>query len=152
MNAAFFRANVGLCVTDGRGRVLAVRRRGALEHAWQMPQGKIKDPEVPLEAAWRELEEETALSPATARLMHAHPDWLVYELPPAFRGPKVGWGQAQRWFLLQAAPDAPVRTDGRELDAWTWMPPDELLDEAAPFRRPVYSRVFQYFFGGSIQP
>ena len=147
MSAAFFRANAGLCVTDGRGSVLAVRRRGDVEHPWQMPQGGIKAHETPLEAAWRELEEETGLGPANTRLLDSYPEWLVYELPPAWRSARVGWGQAQRWFLLETSPHVPVRVDGRELDAWTWMRPAELLGETAPFRRPVYARIFRRFVG-----
>lgn len=146
MSSAWFRANAGICVTDGRGHVLAMRRRGARDTPWQMPQGGIKDHETPEQAAWRELEEETGLTGAHARLIGALIDWVVYELPPALRSPRLGWGQAQRWFLFQVAPDAPVRPDGRELDAWTWMRPDELLAETVEFRRPVYRRVFDQFF------
>ena len=141
MSGAWFRANAGLCVTDGRGQVLAMRRTGVERAAWQMPQGGIKGRETPLEAAWRELREETGLGPEHVTLRAEHPDWLVYELPTADRSARLGWGQAQRWFLFEAPPDAPVRPDGRELDAWAWMRPEELLVETVGFRRPVYRRV-----------
>lgn len=145
MSGAWFRANAGLCVTDGRGAVLAMRRRGVERAGWQMPQGGIKGREAPQAAAWRELEEETGLGPGHVTLRAEHPDWLVYELPAALRSARLGWGQAQRWFLFEAPRDAPVRPDGKELDAWRWTRPEALLEETASFRRSVYRRVFTAF-------
>jgi putative (di)nucleoside polyphosphate hydrolase len=149
MADAFFRANVGACVVDEAGRVLALRRRGVADNGWQMPQGGIDDGETPRQAVMRELIEETGLRPTHVELLAEHPDWLAYELPVEFRRPKVGWGQAQMWFLLRARPGAEVVPDGREFDAHEWLTPRELLARVISFRRPVYERVLREFVPGA---
>jgi putative (di)nucleoside polyphosphate hydrolase len=142
---AFFRASVGACVVDAEGHVLALKRRGVSDNAWQMPQGGIEADETPRQAVLRELREETGLQPADVELLAEHPDWLVYELPPDFRKPKVGRGQAQKWFLLRARTEAIVRPDGEEFDDYAWMTPTELMPHVVAFRRPVYDRVLAHF-------
>lgn len=143
---AFFRANVGACVTDGNGRVLALRRHGVTPAAWQMPQGGLALGEAPRDAVLRELHEETGLAPAAVTLVDEYPDWLVYELPPEWRRPKAGLGQAQKWFLLRAADDALVVPDGQEFDAYEWITPADLLQRVVPFRRPVYAQLWARWF------
>ena len=145
MADAFFRAGAGACVLDDAGHVLALRRRGLAEQAWQMPQGGIDENEAPQAAAMRELEEETGLRAVDVELLDEYPEWLAYELPREFRRPKVGLGQVQKWFLYRARAGAIVRPDQREFDAFEWMAPAQLLARAIAFRRPVYERLFARF-------
>lgn len=146
MGDTYFRAGVGACVTDGNGRVLALRRKGVSRAGWQMPQGGIDTGETPLDALWRELAEETGLTKRDATLVAKHGEWIAYELPPAMRRPKVGWGQVQKWFLLRTRRGAAVRPDDVEFSAFEWLAPKVLLSRAIAFRRPVYRRVFAEFF------
>ena len=53
-------------------------------HEWQMPQGGIDDGESPIEAARRELFEETNV--ASVLPLAEAPDWLSYDLPPEAAG------------------------------------------------------------------
>lgn len=146
-NDGYFRASAAAVVINGDRRVLALRRRDTPGEAWQMPQGGIGFDETPADAVWRELREETSLTSDDLELLASFREWLVYELPTAFRSAKVGWGQAQRWFLLRAKLGAEVRPDGKEFAAFAWFTPEELVDRVVEFRRPVYRRVFSEFAG-----
>ncbi len=141
----YFRASAGAVVINAARQVLALQRKDTPGHAWQMPQGGIGFTESPDDAVWRELREETGLARADLELLASSREWLVYELPGPFRSAKVGWGQAQRWFLLRAAPGAEIRPDGKEFVAFDWFQPAELVDRVVEFRRAVYRRVFAEF-------
>lgn len=145
MSSAFFRANVGACIINEQGEILSCKRRNASDGAWQMPQGGIDADEAPEAALWREVQEEVGLDGTSLTLLQAHPEWIAYELPDAFKRPKTGLGQVQKWFLLRAASAAPVRVDGEEFDQWRWLPPQELLAVTVAFRQPVYRRLFADF-------
>ena len=69
--------------------------------SWQMPQGGIDDGEEPLEAAKRELWEETNVR--SIELIAELPRWLKYDLPEGARGRWSGRyrGQTQKWFLFR---------------------------------------------------
>ncbi|MEY2974514.1 MAG: hypothetical protein RIR49_934 [Actinomycetota bacterium] len=139
-----FRAGVIIAVVrDGTGRgtldeVMAFERVD-VPGAWQLPQGGIDPGESALDAAWRELGEETGLGPDRVRLLGEFDDWTVYELPTAPRGSRLG--QAHRWFAFAVSdPGIEPAPDGVEFGAWRWMPIEELLREVADFRRPGYRR------------
>ena len=62
-----FRANVGIILTDGDGRVLIAGRRG--RGGWQFPQGGIQPEETTEAAMFRELHEEVGLAPSDVELV-----------------------------------------------------------------------------------
>jgi putative (di)nucleoside polyphosphate hydrolase len=153
---ASFRANAGLAVLNARGQVLAVERSDS-PGAWQLPQGGIDSGETALEAAYRELQEETFLAREEVELVGEYPDWLVYELPTAFRRPKTGLGQAQKWFFFRlTAAGARRFKPGQSL---TLLPPggenralafkdfEEVARKVPAFRRDVYAKVGAYLRG-----
>jgi putative (di)nucleoside polyphosphate hydrolase len=146
MKHAFFRAGVGAVILDGERRILVLKRLGVTEGAWQLPQGGIKAGERPLDTLYREIREETGLERDEIAVVREAPDWWVYELPPEYRNTKVGWGQAQRWFLceLKATPTA-VRPDQSEVTAAEWVTADRLLARAVGFRVPIYRRLIAEF-------
>lgn len=147
-----FRANAGIAVLNPKGQVLAVER-GDAPGAWQLPQGGIDPGETALEAAYRELQEETTLTPDAVELVGEYPDWLVYELPVAFRRPKTGLGQAQRWFVFrltaQAARQFKVGNlpPGGENRALAFMDFAEVARKIPAFRRDVYAKLENYLRG-----
>lgn len=146
--APFFRASVGVVVARDDGRVLALERSD-VPGAWQLPQGGLDAGETPLDAALRELAEETGLPAAAVRLEAEHPDWLAYELPPERRRKRTGLGQVQKWFLFRFAGDEaairPADVEHPEFSTWRWMPLARLAEETVAFRRPVYRRLVEAF-------
>lgn len=146
----YFRAGVGLLVTNDSGLVLA-GHRADVSDAWQAPQGGIRPDEEPVEAAYRELREETGFERSDVTILGECGTWIGYELPEASRSPKTGRGQVAKWFLLryhgqagipggEGAPDP-----AGEFDSWRWIPMSELVEAAWPPRRPAYRFLAEYW-------
>jgi putative (di)nucleoside polyphosphate hydrolase len=143
-----YRANVGIILTDGHGRVLIAGRRG--RGGWQFPQGGIR-PEESIEAAmFRELREEVGLEPADVALVGATEGWLRYRLPERYirrEQRPLCIGQKQRWFLLHLHGDVErVRFDvtkDPEFDRCRWVDYWRPVKEVIYFKRSVYVRALR---------
>src|SRR6478672_8283061 len=102
-----YRPNVGIILANQRDEVFWGKR--IHQHAWQFPQGGIQHGETPLQAMFRELEEEIGLARAHVRILGRTRDWLRYEVPEkwARRAPDTNSGayrgQKQIWYLLRMA-------------------------------------------------
>lgn len=155
-----YRPCVGIMVLNREGLVWAGRRIAATDSEmagtnklWQMPQGGIDPDEDPLEAAQRELYEETGIR--SASLVAEAPDWIHYDLPAelvgiAFKGRYRG--QKQRWFAFrfegeesEIAINPPPGGHEAEFDQWAWKPMLELPELIVPFKRKVYEEVVAAF-------
>lgn len=140
-----YRANVGIILTDGHGRVLIAGRIG--NGGWQFPQGGISAEETPEVAMYRELREEVGLGPEDVQPLGSTKSWLKYELPDRFirrEQSPLCIGQKQRWYLLRmlAHPDD-LRfdtTDQPEFDRCRWVNYWQPVKEVIYFKRPVYVR------------
>lgn len=143
--AQTFRAGVGAVILDKRGNVLGLERRD-IPGAWQLPQGGLDEGETPLEAAKREILEETGIKESDLHLVTEKSPLLAYELPEEARSEKIGRGQAQYWFLFQfTGPDEAITLgDKKEFRAWKWMPMDELTSTVVSFKQPVYQKLTEF--------
>lgn len=135
-----FRAGVVAVVRRASGEIMAFERSD-LSGEWQLPQGGIESGETPVEAAWRELEEETGLTSADVRLVGEHDAWTVYEWPVAMQNANRR-GQAHRWFFFEPRRDQIAPTpDGSEFRDWRWTTVADLIDSVVEFRTGPYRQV-----------
>lgn len=144
-----YRPCVGIMLMNEDKKVLVGQRRDNAGDAWQMPQGGIDPGESPMQAAFRELEEEVGT--AQASIIAESPEWLTYDLPDdlasVFWGGKYR-GQIQRWFLMRllVGEDAlTVHTSDPEFRALSWVEPATLPEIIVPFKRSVYEAVLSTF-------
>jgi putative (di)nucleoside polyphosphate hydrolase len=146
-----YRPCVGLMLVNREGRVFGGQRIDNPGPAWQMPQGGIDDGESPLEAAFRELHEETGIRRKLASVIGESAEWLPYDLPVEMV-PRI-WkgryrGQRQKWFALRflgADSDVDIARPHPEFSRWAWLKPEDLVEAAVPFKRAVYRQVFSEF-------
>jgi len=151
ISALPYRPCVGVMLINPTGLIFAGQRIDTELPAWQMPQGGIDDGEGPLDAAMRELWEETGVTADLVSVMSQTNDWLTYDLPHSIV-PRI-WkgrfkGQKQLWFLLQFLgedADIQIETDHPEFSEWRWIDADEMLDSIVPFKRDLYRQVIDAF-------
>jgi putative (di)nucleoside polyphosphate hydrolase len=151
MDLTQLRPNVGIVLVAPTGKVwLGRRAHTAAPYNWQFPQGGIDAGEDDLQAARRELAEETGVT--SVRLLARTRGWIGYEFPPEHQGSKIGkgWrGQKQVWFaFVFEGEDAEVDLTAHgdpEFDAWRWAEIDEALQAVIPFKRDVYAQVIAAF-------
>lgn len=146
-----YRPCAGVMLVNRDGKVFVGQRHDTTLEAWQMPQGGIDEGEDALEAAFRELWEETGVVRELAELVAEAPEELTYDLPEELIGKvwKGKWrGQRQRWFLFRfLGEDRDVRIDTQhpEFRAWRWAEPRELPELIVPFKRALYEQVLAAF-------
>ncbi|MET0307229.1 MAG: RNA pyrophosphohydrolase [Sphingomonas sp.] len=146
-----YRPCAGVMLLNRDGRVFVGQRLDSTVEAWQMPQGGIDPGEDPLDAAYRELWEETGVLRAHVELVAAAPEELQYDLPEELVGKlwKGKWrGQRQRWFLfrfLGEDGDVNIATAEPEFRAWRWADPADLPELIVPFKRELYRDILRVF-------
>ncbi len=144
-----YRPGVGIMLFNSAGQVLVARRIDMVSEAWQMPQGGIDAGESPIDAAFRELQEE--IGTAKAELLAEAEDWLNYDLPHDLVA--MLWqgrfrGQTQRWFAMRFTgvdADIDIETENPEFTEWKWAEVSALPDLIVPFKRDLYAEVVRRF-------
>ena len=156
IDAEGFRANVGIILTDGDGKLLLAGRAGS--KGWQFPQGGVLQGEEPEAAMFRELREEVGLDRHDVELLGVTEDWLRYRLPDKFvrrHSTPLCIGQKQRWFMLRlVSPAENVRFDlgeQPEFDRIRWVDFWRPVNEVIYFKRRVYARAL-HELGSTVYP
>jgi putative (di)nucleoside polyphosphate hydrolase len=144
--AHFFRAGAGAAIIDARGRVLAMERSD-IPGAWQLPQGGLKGSESPMQAAFREVKEETGIGRSDLELLDSYPWPLAYELPASAWSTRTGRGQVGHWFLFRfcGLETAIVLEHSSEFASWKWTTFDRLVAQSVDFRKHVYRQLQDRF-------
>ncbi|XVF07544.1 hypothetical protein REPUB_Repub06bG0148200 [Reevesia pubescens] len=149
-----YRKNVGICLVNPSKKILTTSRIFIL-NTWQMPQGGANNGEDLRKAAMRELREETGVT--SAEFLAEAPYWLTYDLPIKVKNKlNCRWrtnykGQAQKWFLFKFTgnkEEINLLGDGSEkpeFKEWSWRLPEQVVELAVDFKKPVYEQVLQVF-------
>ena len=161
-----YRPNVGIALFNREGLVFAGHRFASSgpelidpSRAWQMPQGGIDEGEDIVEAARRELWEETGVK--TVSFLTKTDEWWSYDFPhnnaPPTHKLAPFRGQRQKWVafrmegpLTEIQMNVEGCAEDPEFDAWGFFPLNLLPRLVVPFRRPVYEKVAESFAGFSI--
>jgi putative (di)nucleoside polyphosphate hydrolase len=157
-----YRDCAGVALFNARGEVfIGCRKKGddpekSPEQGapWQMPQGGIDKGEAALDAARRELYEETSVT--SIELIAEAPNWIFYDLPDELLGSALRGkyrGQRQRWFAFrftgeESEIDVLAPGGGQyhaEFAAWRWEALDNLPGLIVPFKRRAYEAVVAAF-------
>jgi len=143
-----YRPNVGIILCNWKNEVFWGKR--VREHAWQFPQGGIRQGEAPEAAMYRELKEEVGLERGHVHILGRTRDWLRYDVPE--RWLRREWrgnyrGQKQIWYLLRLVGrdcDVHLRASSKpEFDAWRWNEYWQAAVAVIEFKRAVYQQALE---------
>ena len=139
------RIGVGIVLLNRENKVFVGKRIDNPANSWQMPQGGVDKNESFLEAAKRELEEETSIQ--TVEVLKELNEWLTYDLPKNLLG-KL-WegkyrGQKQKWFIMKFLgknDEINIRTKRPEFLDWKWINSSDLPGVAVDFKVNIYKKM-----------
>ena len=139
------RLGVGIALLNRENKVFVGKRIDNPKKYWQMPQGGIDKNESFVEAAKRELEEETGVK--TIKILKEFDGWLIYDLPKNLID-KI-WkgryrGQKQKWFIIKFLGknnEINIRTKNPEFLDWKWIDPSDLPKVVVNFKSDIYKKL-----------
>ena len=139
------RLGVGIVLLNNENNVFVGKRIDNPKNSWQMPQGGVNQNENFLQAAKRELEEETGIK--SVKLIKELDGWFKYDLPKYLLGQL--WkgkyrGQKQKWFVMKflgKSDEINVKTENPEFSDWKWIEILKLPDVAVHFKVSIYKKI-----------
>ena len=139
------RIGVGIILLNNENNVFVGKRIDNPKNSWQMPQGGVDQNENFLQAAKRELEEETGIK--SVKLIKELDGWFEYNLPKNLLGKlwkgKYG-GQKQKWFVMKFVgklDEINVNTKNPEFMDWKWIEFLKLPNIAVHFKVNIYRKI-----------
>ena len=139
------RIGVGIILLNHGNKVFVGKRIDNPKNFWQMPQGGINQNENFLQAAKRELEEETGIK--SVELVKELNGWLGYDLPENLLGKVLEGkyrGQKQKWFIMKFVGkdnEINVKTKNPEFLDWKWIEVSKLPSIAVSFKVDLYKKL-----------
>ena len=139
------RTGVGIVLLNNENKIFVGRRIDNPADSWQMPQGGVDENENFLQAAKRELQEETSIK--TVKIIKELNEWLSYDLPESLLG-KL-WkgkyrGQKQKWFVMKFLGknnEININTKNPEFLDWQWIETEKLPYIVVPFKINIYKKL-----------
>ena len=140
-----YRNGVGIVVLNNENKVFVAKRIDNPKNFWQMPQGGVDEGENLLNAAYRELKEETSIF--NVKLIKEIEDWTQYDLPSKLIG--IIWigrykGQKQKWFIFKFLGDDTeinIKTKNPEFLDWKWIEIGKITEIVVDFKKEVDQKV-----------
>ena len=140
-----FRSGVGIVVLNKDNKVFVAKRIDNPKNFWQMPQGGVDAGENYVDAAYRELKEETSIE--NVEFIKELDGLISYELPENLLG--IIWkgkyrGQEQKWFVMRfLEKDSKINiiTKHPEFCEWKWIDLENITDLVVDFKLHVYEEV-----------
>tara|TARA_Y100000590_G_scaffold326254_1_gene370269 strand:- start:974 stop:1450 length:477 start_codon:yes stop_codon:yes gene_type:complete len=139
------RIGVGIILLNQDNKIWVGKRIDNPKNFWQMPQGGVDENENFLQAAKRELEEETGVK--SVKLIKELSEWFIYELPENLLGKVLEGkyrGQKQKWFVMKfigKEGEINVNTKKPEFFDWKWIKISELSSIAISFKVNIYKKI-----------
>jgi len=139
------RIGVGIVLLNNQNNIFVGKRIDNPTNSWQMPQGGVDQNENFLQAAKRELKEETGIK--SVKLIKELDGWFKYDLPKYLLG-KL-WkgkyrGQKQKWFVMKflgQLDEINVNTKNPEFLDWKWIELSKLPNIAVHFKINIYKKI-----------
>jgi len=139
------RLGVGIVLINYKNKVFVGKRIDNPNKFWQMPQGGVNKNENFLDAAKRELEEETGIK--TVEIIKELNEWLIYYLPKKlidkiWKGKYIG--QKQKWFIMRFLgknDEINIKTKNPEFLNWKWVEPSDLPKVVVDFKVNIYKKL-----------
>ena len=139
------RIGVGIVVLNKNNKIFVAKRIDNPKDFWQMPQGGVDPNESYLDAAYRELYEETNIK--KIELIKVVEEFTVYELPDHLLG--IIWkgkfkGQKQKWFITRFVgneDEINIKTKKPEFLDWKWVDINEITKFVVDFKLEVYKKI-----------
>ncbi len=139
------RIGVGIALLNSKNKVFVGKRIDNHKNFWQLPQGGVDDNENYLNAAKRELKEETSIK--SVELIKELDGWLKYDLPENLIGKvwngKYG-GQKQKWFIMKFLGndnEININTEHPEFLEWKWIELEKITDFVVDFKLNIYKEI-----------